>query len=371
MDKFAMPIFRYQYREPQGKIPCDYLESTQNIRTLFMETGRTPLRIVCREVGGSSDNHVQWVSVDKIVPAGPDDNDNDDVDQDGGEKDKRDISTVFRGTAYAHGVIRHPSWQHSVGDKIWLRSDIPLFKGRKAVPIVNLTQGRSAEAYIRDIDWIPQKRSKGGPPGLPSFLLTIAGPKFPYFSPTLGPHRMAIVIDKLKETHAPLPTYNYPLPPPPSTVTATHYSYSNSYRAAASEQLPIAPAEREVERALERVDEERARLDNDEDHYTLKIITVDELAVGFEDVVDVLEVSVTSVGMNTRRRRKRISADNRGNGEDEMDAGGEDGNLNTRNQMLAGLVVAFSGENLGLDLSLPATNREARNDGRSGEVEET
>lgn len=145
MDKFAVPIFRYKYRTPQGKIPCHYVESTQNIRTLFMETGLTPLRIVCREVGGSSDNHVQWVSVDNVVPVGPDGNDNDNDNRDG-EKEKRDISMVFRGTGYAHGVIRHPSWQHSVGDKIWLRSDVPLFNGRKSVPIVNLTRGQSAEA---------------------------------------------------------------------------------------------------------------------------------------------------------------------------------------------------------------------------------
>lgn len=70
---------------------------------------------------------MQWVSVDNIVPV---------RDEDG---------IPFEGKSYVHGVVRHPSWQHPVGDKLWVRTDIPLFEGRKSVPVVNLTQGRSAE----------------------------------------------------------------------------------------------------------------------------------------------------------------------------------------------------------------------------------
>ncbi|KAM7187923.1 hypothetical protein V8F33_010955 [Rhypophila sp. PSN 637] len=293
MDKFTITVFRYQYQNPQGKVPCAYLESTQNIHTILTETGRTPPRIVAREVGGSNDNHVQWVSVDKIIPIADDDDDN-------GKG-----APSFRGTSLVHGVIRHASWQHDVGDKIWLRSDMPLFKGRKAVPIVNLTQGRSAEAYIRDIYWIPQKRQKTGGGSL---LLTIAGPKFPYYSPSLGPHRMAIVVDGVKEVHSPLPIYT--TRPSPGTTTAQGLS-SQPIAAAQNQDL-----ETETETELERIDRERARLDNCEDHYAFKIITVEELERDFETIAGIVEVVAPAFVRATKTKARRPIVELRDDGED-------------------------------------------------------
>ncbi|KAK4214097.1 hypothetical protein QBC37DRAFT_160480 [Rhypophila decipiens] len=325
MDKFTITVFRYQYRNPRGKVPCAYLESTQNMT----ETGRTPPRIVAREVGGSNDNHVQWVSVDKIIPIADDD------DDDNGKRG----ALSFRGTSLVHGVIRHASWQHDVGDKIWLRSDMPLFKGRKAVPIVNLTQGRSAEAYIRDIDWIPQKRQKTGGGSL---LLTIAGPKFPYYSPSLGPHRMAIVVDGVKQVHSPLPIYT----PRPSPVTTTAQGLSSQpTAAAAAAAAQNEDLETETETELERIDRERARLDNSEDHYAFKIITVEELERDFETIAGIVEVVsvpafVTAASTKTKKARRRrihvveLRDDGHGDNYEEEEE--------VRERIVEGLVDVFS-----------------------------
>lgn len=216
------------------------------------------------------------------------------------------------------------------------------------------------EFSIRDIDWIPQKRSKGGSPGLPSYLLTIAGPKFPFFSDTLGPHRMAIVIDRFKETNEPLPTYTYTLPP--STIT-THYGILHGIPV--FQPPSLSPAERVMEMELERVDEARARLDNDADHYALKTITGHELATAFETVVDLMEVSVAAGPLPRRRISAGTKAENGNNGENEK--AGDDQDLSPKERMLAGLVAAFSDESLGLDLNPAADQERGGNGGQSGE----
>ena len=47
-----------------------------------------------------------------------------------------------------HGIVHTASWPNNdVGDRLWLRSDQPIIKGRRSVPVVNLDKGVSGEVW--------------------------------------------------------------------------------------------------------------------------------------------------------------------------------------------------------------------------------
>ncbi|KAK1758519.1 hypothetical protein QBC47DRAFT_143924 [Echria macrotheca] len=154
---FEIKIFRYRYKNPPHVRPdhptlpppptsinltAHYVESPQDYRNL------TIARMAVRERGGDCDNHVMWVSPLDLEPIEP-----------------------FEGRANCHGIITSPTWLNNRGDRFWLRSDLPLLKGRRTCPILNLAQLRSEEVHIRDVRWLPDR---------------MPGPLGPYISP-LGP----------------------------------------------------------------------------------------------------------------------------------------------------------------------------------------
>ncbi|KAK0628705.1 hypothetical protein B0T17DRAFT_164702 [Bombardia bombarda] len=118
---FRINVFRYQYKVLRGTNPCEFLESPTNFNDPSPDK---PDRIIVREHGGDSDNHVQWVSTSDIEPY-----------------------KIFRGTSEAHGKIIKSNGFNNREDKVWLRSDQPLTRGRKSAPIVNLTQLQNAEVW--------------------------------------------------------------------------------------------------------------------------------------------------------------------------------------------------------------------------------
>ncbi|KAK4452882.1 hypothetical protein QBC34DRAFT_376860 [Podospora aff. communis PSN243] len=134
---FRIQVYYYRYRDPAPPLSsCVYLESPQDIHSLRSSsaTSHGPSSsqynpnqglIVIRERGGPSDNHVQWISPEQIEPITP-----------------------YRGTSFAHGIVRRGNWVNDVGQMLWLRSDQPLVKGRTSCPAVNLGILKSVEVRI-------------------------------------------------------------------------------------------------------------------------------------------------------------------------------------------------------------------------------
>ena len=135
---FRIQVFRYRYRDPPpaSSSSCDYLESPQDIHSLSSSShphghaspcNNSPQSslILVRERGGASDNHVQWVSAEQIEPITP-----------------------YRGSSFAHGIVRRANWVNGVGQMVWVRSDQPLVKGRGSCPAVNLALLKSVEVRI-------------------------------------------------------------------------------------------------------------------------------------------------------------------------------------------------------------------------------
>ncbi|KAK0633627.1 hypothetical protein B0T14DRAFT_491776 [Immersiella caudata] len=145
---FRIQVFRYRYREPPpAPSSCVYLESPQDIHTLSSSPNphvhsspynNSPQNLILiRERGGASDNHVQWISAEQIEPITP-----------------------YRGTSFAHGIVRRANWVNEVGQMVWVRSDQALMKGRGSCPAVNLALLKSVEVRIGDVTWQADKREK-------------------------------------------------------------------------------------------------------------------------------------------------------------------------------------------------------------------
>lgn len=154
------------------------------------------------------------------------------------------------------------------------------------------------------------------------------------------------MIDSVREIHEPLPTYTLP----PGFLPTSYY---NPY-ATEEDLASLPPEQREMEAVFDRIDRERHRLDDADDHYTLKRVFLDEIDTKFEDIVDIMQVSVTP----TVRGRPRGGPTDRNR---------ERGNLDTRDQLLMSLIATFSGENLGLIL---AANNGEENDTEEQEIRE-
>ncbi|KAK0656451.1 hypothetical protein B0T16DRAFT_452014 [Cercophora newfieldiana] len=144
---FRMSVYLYRYRDPQPSSSTSsstYLESPQDIHSLPSlpnirrqpSDAQEPL-ILIRERGGTDDNHVHWVPVSRIEPVSP-----------------------YRGTSFAHGVVRRGNWVNDVGQMLWLRSDQPLLRGDRSVPAVNLGLLKSVEVMIGDVTWRADKMPK-------------------------------------------------------------------------------------------------------------------------------------------------------------------------------------------------------------------
>jgi hypothetical protein len=144
---FRIQVYFYRYRDPTPPLSsCVYLESPQDIHSPLPSTTTTTTPhgpsssqnnpnqglIVIRERGGASDNHVQWISPEKIEPITP-----------------------YRGTSFAHGIVRRGNWVNEVGQMLWLRSDQPLAKGRTSCPAVNLGLLKSVEVRIGKCCFFP------------------------------------------------------------------------------------------------------------------------------------------------------------------------------------------------------------------------
>ncbi|KAK3989132.1 hypothetical protein QBC44DRAFT_88792 [Cladorrhinum sp. PSN332] len=168
---FAFQAFCYQRIEPKGRYPCRYLESPQKlpaVNTLEEAMYKWPERLIARENGGTSNNHVQWIPCCKLK-----------------------VYSVTQ-TALAHGVlVRDSGEHHKKGDKLWLLSEYPLLgEGGRMVKVINLDKIKETDVLINDVKWRPDKRwiaSRG-------LHLTFAGPVWPGSSGVLGmpPYRMCV-----------------------------------------------------------------------------------------------------------------------------------------------------------------------------------
>ncbi|KAK3330948.1 hypothetical protein B0H66DRAFT_528291 [Apodospora peruviana] len=245
MDVFMIDVFRYQYRTPCGNNPCDFLESPQNINVRSLETGRF--------VQGSS----SWASAADVV------------------RDRK----LFQGKAEVHGVIRTADWQNQVGDKVWIRTDMPLQHKRKSAPIVNLTQLRSSEVWIRDVNWRPHKREiKSG-----SRLLTLAGPEFPWHSTSMTAQqqrfRICIIVNKC-HARAGAARDDQLLPPtPPSSSSGTPIPVSG-FPVIGDDPPPGDQIACAAMAAFDRTN-------------VLDIVTLDEMSGSLEDVVSIMSVAAS------------------------------------------------------------------------------
>ncbi|KAK3354797.1 hypothetical protein B0H65DRAFT_504811 [Neurospora tetraspora] len=233
----TIPTYRYQYRQPSSSshpssfslspprntLPHHYLESPTNI---FLSPSNPlselPEIIIIRQVGGPGDNHVQWVSKSDIIPFP----DPDDESSNGGGRRKQHMKTYV---SQVHGIVHTANWANDVGDRLWLRSDQPIIKGRRSVPVVNLDKGVSGEVCINSVNWLVDKReiSTGA-------TITIIGAEYRHVQGQRrggggGPFRMCVTqegngegiieIISLEE----LETCFEDVKPPPSVHDHSHY----------------------------------------------------------------------------------------------------------------------------------------------------
>ncbi|KAK3489388.1 uncharacterized protein B0T23DRAFT_342836 [Neurospora hispaniola] len=191
----TIPIYRYQYRPtfPQLSgfsfslspprntfLPHHHLESPTNI---FLQASNSSKdKLIIRQVGGPGDNHVQWVSKSDIIPY-PDSASDEEFPSfvtDLGESrvragnqkvnssdsnvandnEKSRTKTLKSYTSPIHGIVHTANWANDVGDRLWLRSDQPIIKGRRSVPVVNLDKGASGEICISSVTWHPHKQKR-------------------------------------------------------------------------------------------------------------------------------------------------------------------------------------------------------------------
>ncbi|KAK3500719.1 hypothetical protein B0T13DRAFT_527091 [Neurospora crassa] len=195
----TIPTYRYQYRpsfsQPSGFgfslspprntfLPHHYLESPTNI--FLPASNSSKNKVIVRQVGGPGDNHVQWVSRSDIIPY-PDSASDEEfpsfatdlgesrvragdyqanssngngVNDGGGNSEKRRMKTPKSYTSPIHGIVHTANWANDVGDRLWLRSDQPIIKGRRSVPVVNLDKGVSGEICISSVTWHPQNQKR-------------------------------------------------------------------------------------------------------------------------------------------------------------------------------------------------------------------
>lgn len=136
--KLRLAVYRYRYiNHPYlavGEQPCKFVESPQNIHT------DPSAQLVVRACGGSSDNHVHWTPRTNLEPLAP----------------------FGAAMSSSHGVVTRNHSTHRRGDRIWLRSDLPLTSHhtKDRCPVVNLDKLRSGEVLIRNVRWQPDKVSR-------------------------------------------------------------------------------------------------------------------------------------------------------------------------------------------------------------------
>ncbi|ESA43792.1 hypothetical protein GE21DRAFT_241 [Neurospora crassa] len=230
----TIPTYRYQYRpsfsQPSGFsfslspprntfLPHHYLESPTNIFLLASNSSED--KVIVRQVGGPGDNHVQWVSRSDIIPY-PDSASDEEfpsmatdlgesrvragdcqanssngngVNDGGGNSEKRRMKTSKSYTSPIHGIVHTANWANDVGDRLWLRSDQPIIKGRRSVPVVNLDKAVSGEICISSVTWLPQKQKRVklfGTNALSLSSITFIGAEYRQQRGGSGPFRMCI-----------------------------------------------------------------------------------------------------------------------------------------------------------------------------------
>lgn len=164
MSTTTIPTYRYQYRpsfsQPSGFgcslspprntfLPHHHLESPTNI---FLSASNSSVKdkLIVRQVGGPGDNHVQWVSRSDIIPYLPPADSDEECSSFATDLGETRAKTLKSYTSHVHGIVHTANWANDVGDRLWLRSDQPIIKGRRSVPVVNLDKGVSGEVwYVR------------------------------------------------------------------------------------------------------------------------------------------------------------------------------------------------------------------------------
>ncbi|KAK0669583.1 hypothetical protein QBC41DRAFT_302416 [Cercophora samala] len=128
MSPFEIQVHCYTLKTPSHE--HHHLESPINILS-SLPTDPPPSHIITRARGGNRDNHVAYISISSLAVTNP-----------------------FERRSYCHGIVQSETpWPSEKGDKVWLRSDIPLLVGHKGVPVYNITKGVCCEVWIDNVDW--------------------------------------------------------------------------------------------------------------------------------------------------------------------------------------------------------------------------
>ncbi|KAK4173178.1 hypothetical protein QBC36DRAFT_293654 [Triangularia setosa] len=128
MSPFDIQVHCYTLKSPS--IEHHHLESPINILS-SLPTDPPPSHIITRARGGTRDNHVAYIPISLLM-----------------------LTQPFERRSYCHGIVQSEGpWPNEKGDKVWLRSDIPLLVGHKGVPVYNITKGVCCEVWIDNVDW--------------------------------------------------------------------------------------------------------------------------------------------------------------------------------------------------------------------------
>ncbi|KAK4674373.1 hypothetical protein QC763_120005 [Podospora pseudopauciseta] len=139
MSPFEIRVHCYTLESPSNE--HHHLESPINILS-SLTADPPPSHIITRARGGTRDNHVAYISISSLI-----------------------VTQPFERRSYCHGIVESDSpWPSEKGDKVWLRSDVPLLVGHKGVPVYNITKGLCCEVWIDCVGWRWDKQSISSAP---------------------------------------------------------------------------------------------------------------------------------------------------------------------------------------------------------------
>ncbi|KAK4200324.1 hypothetical protein QBC40DRAFT_280349 [Triangularia verruculosa] len=136
MSSFEIQVYCYTLKTPSNE--HHYLESPSNIlSSLPTDPATGHSHIITRARGGARGNHVSYMPISSLM-----------------------VTQPFERRSYCHGVVQSDCPRPSEnGDKVWLRSDVPLLVGYRGVPVYNITKGVCCEVWIDNVDWRWDKQS--------------------------------------------------------------------------------------------------------------------------------------------------------------------------------------------------------------------
>ncbi|KAK0723823.1 hypothetical protein B0T21DRAFT_350973 [Apiosordaria backusii] len=128
MTPFDIQVHCYALKKPSNE--HHHLECPVNILK-DLPTDAWPDHVMTRASGGTLDNHVGFIPIEWI-----------------------NYYRTCQRQSYCHGVVQTGEpWPNEKGDKLWLRSDVPLIPGRKDVPVYNITKGMCCMVWIDNVEW--------------------------------------------------------------------------------------------------------------------------------------------------------------------------------------------------------------------------